>query len=202
MGGWWHVTCLHPPFSLYGRQTGANLQPRSVLGVTDTSVACLAMGSRVHISSSQGFSLIELLLVLTVVGACAVLGVAVLTDGLGAQQARGAAQGWQSASAWAQIGVLWQGGSSDLTYGRGDLAVSHDLGLCGGDLRGVAPEASVATNLHRWSRGEQTQVSFGGTLASPDGGGSMIFGDDRVAYRVIVRPESGLTVRTRADEGL
>lgn len=170
--------------------------------MTAASVASLAMEGRVHISSSYGFSLIELLLVLTVVGMCVAGGSAALSDVLGRQQARAAAQSWQCAAAWAQIGVLWHGGASELTYGNGDLAVSHALGLCGGDLGAMAPAASVATNLRRWARGEQTAVSFTGNLASPDGGGSVIFGQDRLRYRVIVRPGSGLTLRTPVEEGL
>ena len=159
------------------------------------------MGSRANICPSGGFSLIELLLVLAVVGLCLAGGAVALVGAPGGANARGAAQCWQSAAAWAQIGVLWQGGTGTLVYGHGDCAQSHDRGLCGGDLGGVAPDVPVGTNLPRWAESQRVIVTFGGDLASPDGGGTLYFGRERAAYRVVVRPVSGLTVRTREAGG-
>ncbi|MBN1321824.1 MAG: prepilin-type N-terminal cleavage/methylation domain-containing protein [Thermoleophilia bacterium] len=159
------------------------------------------MGSRVHILSSGGFSLTELLLVLVVLGVCLAAGVAALADGMGSAEARGAAQCWQSAAAWAQISVMWQGGAGELIYGRGDCALSHDFDLCGGDLGAVFPGAPVRTNLLRWAVAQKVVVTFGGDLASPDGGGSLYFGRPGAAYRVVVRPVTGLTLRTREAGG-
>jgi len=159
------------------------------------------MGSRTNVYSSGGFSLIELLLVLTVVGLCLAGGAAALAGGPDGAKARGAAQCWQSAAAWAQIGVLWQGGTGTRVYGHGDCAQSHDRGLCGGDLGGVAPDAPVGTSLPRWAGSQNVTVAFAGDLASPDGGGTLYFGREGASYRVVVRPVSGLTVRTREAGG-
>jgi hypothetical protein len=120
-----------------------------------------------------------------------------LAHGLRTQEARGAAQDWQAAASWAQIGVLWQGGSTRVGYSPESLRLSHDLGLCGGDLGSSAPAVAVRTNLSRWRDGESVAVSFTGAFASPDGGGSLFFDSLQGGYRVVVRPESGLTVRTR-----
>jgi prepilin-type N-terminal cleavage/methylation domain-containing protein len=150
---------------------------------------------------SFGFSLIELLLVVAVLGICLVAGTLSLTHGLRTQEARGAAQGWQAAATWAQIGVLWHGGSTETKYESGTLALSHDLGFCGGDLGAAAPTVSARTNLARWREGEGVAVSFSGALASPDGGGSLFFDALGTSYRVVVRPESGFTSRTVVGAG-
>lgn len=151
---------------------------------------------------SRGYSLIELLLVVAVLGICLVAGTVSLTHGLRTQEARGAAQSWQAAATWAQIGVLWHGGSTEAKYDSGTLALSHDLRLCGGDLGPAAPVVSVRTNLARWRESEgAVAVSFTGALASPNGGGSIYFDAYGGSYRVVVRPESGLTSRTLVEVG-
>jgi prepilin-type N-terminal cleavage/methylation domain-containing protein len=154
------------------------------------------MEERVHRSASSGYTLIELLLVLAVLGVCLAIGSISLGRGLRAQQARGAAQSWQAAAAWAQVGVLWQGGAVRLRYAPGELSLSHDFALCGGSLGPSAPFVSATTNLARWSDGAVVTVGFSGALGSPDGGGSLFFDVSNGGYRVVVRPESGLTVRT------
>jgi prepilin-type N-terminal cleavage/methylation domain-containing protein len=148
---------------------------------------------------SDGFGLLELLLVVSILGSCLLAGSVSLVHGLRAQQARGTAQDWQAAIAWAQIGVLWQGGSTRVGYSPGSIRLSHDLGLCGGDLGSSAPAVPVGTNLSRWRDADGVAVSFAGTFASPDGGGSLFFDALQGSYRVVVRPESGLTTRTRVE---
>ncbi|MBN1629942.1 MAG: type II secretion system protein [Thermoleophilia bacterium] len=158
------------------------------------------MGTRIHISLSGGFSLIELMVVLAVLGICLAGGVAALGNGVSAVETRGAAQDWQAAAAWAQVGVLWQGGSTRVAYDSGSLSLSHEFGLCGGELGHSAAAAHVQTNTARWEAAEGIAVAFGGSLASPDGGGSLYFHNRGGTYRVVVRPESGLTVRSLEGE--
>jgi prepilin-type N-terminal cleavage/methylation domain-containing protein len=159
------------------------------------------MGRRLRISGSHGYSLIELLLVLAVLGICLLAGSLCLANGVRIQEARGAAQSWQAAAGWAQLGVLWHGGSVQLECAPGTLAVSHEFGLCGGDLGSSAPAVPVTTNLARWRDGDCVAIRFGGSLASPDGGGSLYFDSLTGSFRVVVRPESGLTARTRMETG-
>ncbi len=159
------------------------------------------MGRQIHILSPGGYGLIELLFVLAMLGICLAAGTVSLAAGLQIQEARGVAQDWQAASAWAQLGVMWQGGSSGVKYVSGSVAVNHEQGLCGGDLGPVSSAVPVTTNLARWRVGGGLAVGFGGSLAAPDGGGSVYFHAGRRAYRVVVRPESGLTVRSWVEVG-
>jgi type II secretory pathway pseudopilin PulG len=140
---------------------------------------------------------VELLFVLAILGVCLAVGALGIGDALRAREAKGAAQSWQAAAAWAQAGVLWHGGSSRLVYGPEAIAVAHTERLCGGDVGGVGPSVAIETNVSRWRvAGGGSVVTFGGSLGSPDGGGSLYFGDGgSLRYRVVVRPESGLTTR-------
>jgi prepilin-type N-terminal cleavage/methylation domain-containing protein len=159
------------------------------------------MSERTDISCSGGFSLIELLFALGVLGMCLAVGGLALDNRLSTQEARGAAQSWQAAAAWAQVGVLWQGGSTRFAYDFGSLSLVHDYGLCGGGLEQSAPGVSLTTNVARWSDDEGATVAFAGNLASPNGGGSLYFHAQGNAYRVVVRPESGITVRSLVETG-
>lgn len=144
----------------------------------------------------HGYTLIELLFVLAVLGICLFAGAGYALQALVTHEARGAAQTWQAGAAWAQIGALWHGGSVRLAYGPGSLLLSHSLGLCGrGGTR--TPSAAVTTNLTRWRDRDGVAVEFGGAFGSPDGGGSLFFEAIGGRFRVVVRPESGLTKRTR-----
>lgn len=137
----------------------------------------------------------ELVVVLAVLGICIAGGAAPLAASLSAHEARGAAQGWQTAVAWAQTGMLWHGGSTSVTYERGSLRLAHDYGLSGGALDHIVPEIAVSTNTARWRSEGGAVITIGGDLASPDGGGSLFFHSHGGSYRVTVRPVSGLTVR-------
>lgn len=152
-----------------------------------------------HIPEPVGFSLVELLIVVAVLALCLVAGSICLAHGLRAQEARGAAQSWQAAASWAQTGVLWHSGRMHAAYSHGSLGLRHDSGLCGGDLGPSAPSTPVRTNLSRWRCSDGVVVSFTGALASPDGGGSLYFDAVAGSYRVVVRPESGLTTRFRIE---
>jgi len=157
----------------------------------------MGRGAKSH--STAGYGLIELLVVLAMLAVCLVVGSISLGHALLRQEARGAAQSWQAASAWGQTGVLWHGGGTKVAYEEGGLAVSHDFALCGGDLGASAPAVAAATNVVRWHDGGGVAVRFVGGFASPDAGGSIYFQDSGGRYRVVVRPESGLTVRSRVD---
>jgi prepilin-type N-terminal cleavage/methylation domain-containing protein len=144
----------------------------------------------------HGHTLIELLVVLTLLAVVITAGLVSLASGTATQQARGAAQTWQAAAAWAQVGVLWHAGSVALDFEDGALELTHNHSLCGGDLGSSAPPAATDANVARWVAGDGLRVGFGGALASPDSGGSVFFQALRTRYRVVVRPESGFTVRS------
>jgi prepilin-type N-terminal cleavage/methylation domain-containing protein len=145
--------------------------------------------------SSTGYSLIELLCVLAILGICLGVLSTSVTAGLRANEARGAAQVWQTAAAWAQVGVLWQGGSTRVQYESSGLALANDLGFSGGNIGQQGPNVPVTTNLTRWRTVDGVAVTYG-ALGAPDGGGSLYFQAGPGGYRVVVRPESGLTVRS------
>lgn len=152
----------------------------------------------VHFHPQGGFSLVETMMVLGVLAICLTIGAVSLAAGLRALDARGAAQVWQAAAAWGQVGAVWQGGVATLTCSPGRLAMNDD-GRYGGDLGASAPAAPVSANLARWVKGQGVVVRFVGGFASPDGGGSVYFRALSGGYRVVVRPESGLTVRSRVE---
>jgi prepilin-type N-terminal cleavage/methylation domain-containing protein len=153
------------------------------------------MRLRFLIRSSSGYSLIEVLCVLAIMGICLGISSVSVAAGLRTNEARGAAQVWQTAAAWAQVGVLWQGGSSRVQYDAGGIVVANNWGLSGGDLGQSGPAVQVTTNVTRWIAGDGVAVTYG-ALGAPDGGGSLYFQTSRGAYRVVVRPESGLTARS------
>jgi len=144
----------------------------------------------------EGFSLIELLVVLLLLGLAGTLGIPTMLTALERQEARGAAQAWQVAAARAQVGSLWQGGTVQLTYEEGVLSLSFADDSLGGPDSVESPLVPVTVNLPRWLRGNGVRVSFSGTLASPDGGGSLYFSFPGGSYRVAIRPETGFTVRS------
>lgn len=149
-----------------------------------------------YIRHQKGHTLLELVVVVAILGVVFSAASLSLGVGLTTQQARGAAQSWQAAAAWAQTGVLWHGGSTQLESEGGALGVEHSYSLCGGDLAGVAPTARTSANVSRWLDGSRITVRFAGTSGSPDSGGSVFFHALRSRYRVVVRPESGLTARS------
>lgn len=153
------------------------------------------METRRTIVPPDGFTLIELVFTVSILGICVLLGVLALYNGVSVRQARGAAQAYQATAAWAQVGALWHGGAARAVYSPQSLAVSHEYDLGGGLVDGLAPGTRISTNVARWRHGEGAVVSFSGSLASPDGGGSLLFHTSRGAFSVTVRPESGLTVR-------
>jgi hypothetical protein len=155
----------------------------------------------VHIKlSGTAYCLVELLVVLVLLSACVAGGAAFSSRGLARQEARGSAQSWQAAAAWAQLGVLWHGGETQVHVTPDRLRLDHDIGSCGDDLGASAPHSPVSTNVGRWQTADGINVIFGGPLASPDSGGSLYWEGDGGTCRVTIRPESGLTTRTWTEQ--
>ncbi|OFV81841.1 MAG: hypothetical protein A2W26_10385 [Acidobacteria bacterium RBG_16_64_8] len=148
---------------------------------------------------NAGYSLIELLLVLTLLGAIVGAGAIPWGGGVARGEARGSAQSWQAAVALGQVAVMWDGGRSEVSATNAGVGLTHDRGFAGTTLDGRAPACAIDTNVVRWRIPTGAQVAFSGNLASPDGGGSVYFGASAGCYRVIVRPETGLTIRGWTD---
>jgi prepilin-type N-terminal cleavage/methylation domain-containing protein len=145
----------------------------------------------------RGFTLVESLFVLALLGVCLLVGSLSLSAGLGRLGARGAAQVWQAAGAWAQVGALWGGEAVTVEATSSSVAVVRS-DRSGRHLQEVSPAAAISTNLARWRSQGGVAVRFAGLSAAPDGGGSLYFTNLRASYRVVVRPESGLTTSTWA----
>lgn len=146
--------------------------------------------------TTAAYCLAELLLVLVLLSMCAAAGAVFAFQGLAKGEARGNAQSWQAAAAWAQLGVIWHGGHTRVHLAHDQLLLEHDIGSCGGDLGASAPDGSASTNVARWQATDGIDVMFGGLLASPDSGGSLYWVTGGGSYRISVRPESGLSIRT------
>jgi prepilin-type N-terminal cleavage/methylation domain-containing protein len=151
------------------------------------------MKSDFGISLESGFTLIEALVTLSMLAVIAASACLSGSHVLDRQDARGAAQLCQAASALAQSEVLWSGGSRTVGYSAAEVSIraSSGAGMCDSE----APATAVSANVPRWCSGAGISWSFGGTFASPDGGGSLYFGTGQNRYRVAIRPESGLTTR-------
>jgi len=94
---------------------------------------------------------------------------------------------------------VWQGTASELRFNSGHLAVAADIGTSGGDLGTAAPAVPAIANVVRWRQGEGVVVRFLAGSAYPNSAGSVYFQAPGGDYRVTVRLESGLTVRTRVE---
>ena len=145
----------------------------------------------------SGYSLIEMLEALAILSILLVIATVGVGAAIGALEARGAAQEWQAACAWAQLGVLWHGGSAEVTHNRQGLRVVQQAGDFGSEVVPALPRVTAAANLARWNQGGGVGVRFLGLFASPDGGGTVMFGRIGTGCRVVVRPESGVTRRVK-----
>jgi Tfp pilus assembly protein FimT len=157
------------------------------------------MWRRISSYDDSGHSVVELLVVLVVLGLLFAAGGLALSRGIQGVEARGAAQAWQAAGTWAQVGAVWQGAATEVDFDSGRLAVRSDLGTSGGDLGAAAPAAPAEANVLRWRQGEEVVVRFLAGSAYPNSAGSIYFRAPSGDYRVTVRLESGLTVRTREE---
>jgi Tfp pilus assembly protein FimT len=150
-------------------------------------------------AAQAGHTLIEVATVLSLLGLCFVVGGAFLARGLGAVEARSAAQDWQAAAAWAQATAIWQGSGTDIEFESGNVSVNAGAGSSGGDLGAAAPAVDVAVNVVRWESGRGVVVRFTGGTGAPNAAGSLYFKAPGYAQRVTVRLESGLTTRVRVE---
>jgi prepilin-type N-terminal cleavage/methylation domain-containing protein len=162
-----------------------------------TFYSLLAMGRRISPFRQQGHSLVELLLVLAILGICFAAGTTSLARGLRTVESRGAAEAWQAAATWAQTTAVWHAEPTEVRFGSGHLSVAADSASNSGDLGASAPDVPVGANVVRWQQGEGVVVRFLSASAHPDSAGSLYFRSLDGEYRVTVRLESGLTVRTR-----
>jgi prepilin-type N-terminal cleavage/methylation domain-containing protein len=148
---------------------------------------------------SRGFCLVELLTVIALVGISLVMAVTFVGRGLDRQKARETALTTQAAVAWSQLGVLWHGGVAEVSVGSGEVGVEQDLGLFGGTLESATSSSSISANVGRWNQIGRVALRITSSFASPDSGGSIYIVTGLGAYRVVVRPESGLTWRSWSD---
>jgi prepilin-type N-terminal cleavage/methylation domain-containing protein len=144
---------------------------------------------------STGYSLIEVMLVVALLGACVGAGAVSWCSNSARAEARGCAHAWQAAATVGQVEVRWRGGRSEASAGAHGVALAHDPNGSGLALEGRAPVCVVETNVGRWRTPDGAEVAFGGLVASPDSGGSVYFGAGEGSYRVTIRPETGLTIR-------
>jgi prepilin-type N-terminal cleavage/methylation domain-containing protein len=146
--------------------------------------------------SYSGHSLLELVVVVAILGICLLGGGFALSRGLSTTEARGAAQAWQAAGTWAQDVAAWQGEAVDLAFAGGRLGLAAQDSAGGDDLGACLPAVATTANVARWQQGEGVVVRFLGGTAYPNSAGSLYFHAPGGDYRVTVRLESGLTVRT------
>ncbi len=144
----------------------------------------------------QGYCLAELMLVLSLLGIFLTLGMLQFSGGLSRQQARCAAQSSQAALAWAQTSALWRGGTYQVLLEGEDLTVTGlaDDGDAASEVS--TPACEVSSNVVRWNTSQGIRLRFLDPFGAPDSGGSLYFGSHTPDYRVTVRPESGLSVRS------
>ena len=142
----------------------------------------------------EGHTLLELLVVVAVLGIAALLPFLTLTRALDVVGARGAAQTWQGAAALAQSSALWTGGHAQVAAAADRIDV--ETGAVALDL-GIAPGLAVRTNFPHWALPMGARVTFDGAFGSPDGAGSITFGDPAWGSRVVVHLETGTTRRSR-----
>jgi hypothetical protein len=144
-------------------------------------------------SCAAGHTLVELLTVLLVLGLVfSLLGIG-LWRCVELTEARGAAQVWQTAGLWAQQTQMSAGGRVSLAVGPDGASLAGDA--IGRDELSVSPSFRVVrANVSRWRQPPAIVVTFGGSYASPDSGGSLFLGAEP-SLRVAVRPETGYTRR-------
>lgn len=152
-----------------------------------------------RITNPAGLCLLETVVVLAVLGVCLVIATLSLPAGIRRLEARGAARTWQATGGWAQTKALWQGTSAEVLVSEAGLLVCQSGGSSFYS-RDLAPQVPLSTNVARWRKAQGVNVLFLGGSGAPDSGGSIYFKALRGGYKVVVRPESGLTASSWTDE--
>ena len=142
-----------------------------------------------------GYCLAEAMLVVSLICICFGIGYATFPSCLHRQQARALAQSTQAATAWTQVGVLWRGSAGYVAYDGTELRVESSSSGWGGDLSGLVSRVIVYANIARWNTTQGFEIRFVDPFAAPDSGGSLYFQSGGGAYRLTIRPESGVTTR-------
>lgn len=179
----------------YQRRMGSRSRPRYAPAMRGTRPLMAPHPS--DRPSYAGHTLVELLVVLALLALAATAGAVDVTHAVRSSEARSSAQAWQAAAAAAQTSALWSGrpvrlssssAGVELVRGPGASGVARDLG---------ALTSVPSANVIRWREPAGVGVTFAGGSAAPDSGGTLQFGDPGRGFRVTVRVESGLTVRSR-----
>jgi type II secretory pathway pseudopilin PulG len=147
-----------------------------------------------------GYCLVELLLALFLLGIFLTTAAVSVGRSVDRQQARGISQVTQAAVARAQTHAVWQGGDASVSLAGGRVLVNCAR-VNGTDDSGLlSPSATVSANVTRWAIGGGVTFRFLAPFGSPDSGGTLRIESGGAVYKVIVRPESGLTARAWSAE--
>jgi len=142
-----------------------------------------------------GHTLLELITVLGILALGFVIPLAAFVSGLRGTESRLDAQTWQAAAHWGQVQQAWTGERVIVSAEPGFLSVGPATGYS--ELALGRQTVGPTANIPRWRTASGAAVSFSGSFASPDGAGSLTFGEIGLASRVVIRLESGLTRRER-----
>jgi type II secretory pathway pseudopilin PulG len=143
-----------------------------------------------------GYCLAELLVTMVLMGICLLMAAVSVCHGLERQQARGTAQVAQAAVARAQVSAVWRNGDARVSLVGGHVLIGCGQGGGTEDLGLLAPSAVISANVGRWEIAGGVLCHFLAPFGSPDSGGSIRIDSSGASYKVTVRPESGLTVRS------
>jgi hypothetical protein len=96
------------------------------------------------------------------------------------------------------MGVLWRGDDRTVSLDSDGLSVERSAPVQSGLVDSFASTLTVTANVSRWNSAGGVALRILGSLASPDSGGSLYINGGGITYRLVVRPVSGLTVRSRS----
>lgn len=153
------------------------------------------MDEQTVVLPQNGHTLLELILAVSILALLLVLPCVTVVRGLQVVEARTSAQSWQLAAAQAQVAAAWEGSvgrvlATPVSITSGDPRERLSLGMS-------SPALAVGSNVARWERDGGVAVTFAQGFGSPDGAGTITFGDTGWGAKVVVRIESGSNRRAR-----